>query len=450
MQPEFGCFKKILRDKVMNTPKSALFAASAVCALLTALPASAQEAMPSMEDMWRIVQAQQATIEQLKAKLELNTVETVKTQAAVEETQAVVEEARQGVEAVASALETTQSGPQNLGWWNKTSLGGYGEMHYSGGAKDQLDFHRFVLFFGHEFSDKVRFSSELELEHAFSGDGAPGEVELEQAYIEADVRENTQIFVGARLVPVGLINETHEPPTFYGVERNAIENNILPTTWWEGGFGVKGNIASTGFSYDAMVSSGLELNTNNGYKVRSGRQNLAEANFKDQAYTARLAYSGIAGVKLASSLYYQKDVTQGIGDALSGKSVSALLWTANMDAKWNGFGFRALYANWSLSGDEVRASGRNSQTGYYLEPSYKFSLPVNVFEHAQFGVFYRYSNWDNNRGLKNSNTGTRRHAFGANFWPVPDVVLKMDYTLEDRQGIAQTRKSLNLGLGYQF
>ena len=42
----------------------------------------------------------------------------------------------------------------------------------------------------------------------------------------------------ALLVPVGFLNEVHEPPTFYGVERNPVEKNVIPTTWWEGGIGI--------------------------------------------------------------------------------------------------------------------------------------------------------------------------------------------------------------------
>jgi phosphate-selective porin len=106
---------------------------------------------------------------------------------------------------------------------SKVHIGGYGELHYNnlekpdGSEKKQLDFHRFVLFFGYDFSDSIRFHSELELEHAIAGDGQPGEIELEQAYIEFDLTENMEAKGGLFLIPVGILNETHEPTTFYGV-----------------------------------------------------------------------------------------------------------------------------------------------------------------------------------------------------------------------------------------
>ena len=101
--------------------------------------------------------------------------------------------------------------------------------------KDELDLHRFVLFFGHQFTNDVRFFSELEVEHNVAGEGKNGEVEIEQAYIEWDYTDNHALKSGVFLVPVGILNETHEPDTFYGVERNAVEKDIIPSTWWEGG-----------------------------------------------------------------------------------------------------------------------------------------------------------------------------------------------------------------------
>ena len=109
---------------------------------------------------------------------------------------------------------------------NKSHWGGYGELHNNNlegqgpGVSDtkQIDFHRFVLYFGHEFRDDLRFFSEFELEHSLSGNGHPGEVELEQGYIQYDYNETTQITGGLFLMPIGIMNETHEPDTFYGVE----------------------------------------------------------------------------------------------------------------------------------------------------------------------------------------------------------------------------------------
>jgi len=66
---------------------------------------------------------------------------------------------------------------------------------------------------------------------------------MEQAFLEFDVNDNNSIRAGIILVPIGIINETHEPSTFYSVERNNIEKYIIPTTWREGGVSLTGRFA---------------------------------------------------------------------------------------------------------------------------------------------------------------------------------------------------------------
>ena len=124
---------------------------------------------------------------------------------------------------------------------NRTSIGGYGELHLNGGHTDEIDFHRFVLFINHDFNDWIHLFSELELEHAIAGEGKAGEIELEQAWIRFDIKEDKfgpfskflqYVDIGQMLIPTGIINETHEPPTFFGVERDEVEKNIIPATLW--------------------------------------------------------------------------------------------------------------------------------------------------------------------------------------------------------------------------
>ena len=106
------------------------------------------------------------------------------------------------------------------------------------GSTKKLDAHRYVTFIGHEFNEWLMFNSEVELEHAYVKDGH-GAVELEQMYLEQNLGymgyDNTFIKYGIFLVPVGIINETHEPTTFYGVERNTVEKVLAANTWWEAG-----------------------------------------------------------------------------------------------------------------------------------------------------------------------------------------------------------------------
>jgi len=143
------------------------------------------------------------------------------------------------------------------------------------------------------------FFSEFELEHSLSGDGKPGEVELEQAYVEVDINEGLSSKVGLFLIPVGIINETHEPPTFYGVERNGVEKNIIPATWWEAGLSFNYKPVG-GVSLDGAVTSGLEVGDD--FKIRNGRQKVAKATAENLAYTGRVKYTAITGLELAATV----------------------------------------------------------------------------------------------------------------------------------------------------
>ena len=327
-------------------------------------------------------------------------------------------------------------------WAEKTRIGGYGEMHYNslegeGGAKDkdEIDFHRFVLFFGHTFNERTRFFSELEIEHALVGDNKKGEVELEQAYVEYDFTPNHRGKAGLFLLPVGILNETHEPPTFYGVERNSVEKDIIPATWWAGGAALSGQLGDS-FSYDLALHEGLATSAGNAYKPRNGRQKTSESKADNLATTARLKWTGLPGIEIAGSIQHQTDITQG-ADATAG---SANLYELHGIYNKGPFALKALYAHWDLEGSGPAAIGADKQNGWYIEPSYKLS--------EQWGVFARYSLWDNQAG---DSIGSEKKQIetGVSFKPHPDVVLKADYQHQDNDD-GNNLNGFNLGVGYQF
>ena len=163
----------------------------------------------------------------------------------------------------------------------------------------------------------------MELEHALAGEGQPGEVELEQAWIEIDLTENHRFRAGLDILPIGLINVNHEPNTFYGVERPEVEKRIIPATWWEAGLGFNGEIAP-GVNYDIVLHSGMETTTN----IRSGRQKVADANAEHPAGTARIRYTGVPGLELAASLHHQSNIEATTTDAGSNE---ATLFTTHID-----------------------------------------------------------------------------------------------------------------------
>ena len=391
---------------------------------LVAGGATAQE-LPSPEEMWRIIQQQQQEIEALKERIGAG--------------EAVAEETAMAVEAV---VESMDAGTTGAGWWDRTQIGGYGELHYNikEDSLDRVDFHRYVLFFGHDFNATTRMFSEFELEHSLAGEGKPGEVELEQAYIERDFSDSVTGRAGIMLMPVGLLNEVHEPPTFYGVERNKIENVIVPTTWWEAG--VSGTMTTeAGVQFDMMLHSGLKVPTDS-FKIRSGRGKVANHDFEDGAVTGRIRYTGMPGVELAAALQHQADLTQG-------SDASGTLIVANADvtrpiSNSMSLGVRALYAGWEIDGEEAAALGADSQNGWYLEPSVRMALGGD----ESVGFFARYETWDTRAG-NSADTEENQWVVGVNYWLHPNAVLKADYATLEKPG-ADDASTLSLGVGYQF
>jgi hypothetical protein len=419
-------FKGVIPVRSFNKYKGIYCAVTLACALIS----STAYAQDINAELLLKLESLQQQIDELKMQLAETQTQTVNTDAKVE--------------AVAEIIE---SAPQDVVETRRTTIGGYGELHYNNiSAQDSsrdyksLDLHRFVLFFGHEFNDKARFYSEVEVEHAFvadTGGDTPGEVEIEQAFVEFDLGDNLHAKGGLFLVPVGILNETHEPTTFYGVERNNVESIIIPVTWWEGGAGLNGLFGSD-WAWDLNLTSGLGMaaSGSDAFRVRGGRQKVAEAIANDFALTGRLRYFGMAGLQAGITVQYQFDPSQEKQDGLD----SGTLVEGHIEYRHGGFGLRALYARWDFSGYAVEAANADKQWGWYVEPSYRIK---------EIGFYTRYEKVDAARAQDKFN----QWEVGLNWWPNENVVLKFDYRdrgydLQDQQGRNFT--GFDLGLGYSF
>ncbi len=420
---------------------------SIVLVSLTTAPITlfAAQDMPSAEEMWKIIQLQQQQILELQQKVNTTEEKVVATQQKVVATE-------QKLVATADAVEqniASNSSSSMSQWVEKTTMGGYGEMHYNslenqfdGGKadKDELDLHRFVLFFGHQFADDLRFYSEFEVEHAISGDGQTGAVEIEQAFIEWDYADKHRVRGGVFLMPVGIVNETHEPDTFYGVERNPIEKNIIPTTWREGGLGLSGELAA-GLSYDLAATSGLFL-ADGQYKVRDGRENVGKAKADDFAYTGRIKYTGLRGLELAATVQYQTDLLQSETHSSGAANVDGVLYELHADYHTGPFALRALYASWNIDDSiNLTKAGASEQTGWYVEPALKLS--------EKLGLFARYGQWDN-QGAGGGDTEYQQIDVGLNYWLHENVVLKFDYQDQNAPAGKDEYDGFNVGIGWSY
>ena len=345
------------------------------------------------------------------------------------------------------------------------TLGGYGELNYNnyrdGDQKDQIDFRRFVLFFGHKFNDRLRFYSELEVEHALV-EGGEGAVELEQAYLDYRINDAFNLRAGNFLIPIGILNETHEPPTFFGVERNEVETRIIPSTWREAGIGAHGEIVQ-GLHYEAGITSSLDAGKfgepENG--IREMRTELREAAAHDFAFYGSLNYRGLPGLSVGASLFTGNTGQNGASDpALKNVNGRLVLWDVHGQYRLGGLELRGLYARGSLGdSDKITAaaiarSGDSTQIapktfwGYYGEAGYHFRLDDEM-ELAPFARYERYNTQASvASGLSaDPKNNERVTTFGVNFKLHPQVVFKADY-----QDFKEDSKKdrFSLGVGYMF
>src|SRR5579862_8980554 len=139
----------------------------------------------------------------------------------------------------------------------QTALGGYGELTVNdpSNAPTVVDLRRLVLFVGHNFTDKLRLYAEFEMEHAVTSSTDRGEFEVEQAFLDYLAWKPFNVRAGVIIMPVGIVNVYHEPPTFNGVDRPDTDELIIPSTWREPGLGVFG--AWRSLRWQAYVVNGV-------------------------------------------------------------------------------------------------------------------------------------------------------------------------------------------------
>lgn len=283
----------------------------------------------------------------------------------------------------------------------------------------------------------MRFYSELEIEHGGLEEPEQGAVELEQLYVDWQASASTRLRMGQFLVPVGLINETHEPDSFYGVERNPVESYVVPSTWWEKGVMATVDVAP-GLTVDAAMHTGFggDLASDLGAEgTRELRQELGEAKAEDFAYTTRVRYTGIPGLELGLTAQYQESVTQSRDPAVGGRAPATLVET-HVAWKQGAFGVRALYAAWNIDSPLAKAAELDHPVGWYVEPSWQLS--------PKLVLFARYNQWNVDAAKKDE----KQLNVGANYWIADRVALKVD--LQDTNKEAHEGDGFNLGVGFSF
>ncbi len=344
---------------------------------------------------------------------------------------------------------------------SKLTIGGYAQIDYNepdGSTPGKLDVHRLVMLFGYKFTDKVSFLTEIEFEHV-------KEVYVEQAFVNYNVNNNFNIKGGLMLVPMGIVNEFHEPPVFYGVERPGLDHDIVPTTWREIGVGVSGKFDAIDLKYQGYIFNGFASYIDGEGKLRGkdglrkGRQKGAESIINSPNLSVKFDYYGILGLKLGLAGYFGN--TQTDDTSIEGSTVGVSMIGFDARYMYNSLELKGQYIYTDLSGTEAYNSltGKDlgsKMNGFYGEVAYDIMPLINQKSDKKFVLFTRYEKYNTQKSMDGSLEANKAYdrsniTLGLDFKIAPGVALKTDYQWFDNAVPNNTlNNQFNAGIGIMF
>ena len=445
--------------------------------------ANALDKPKTMEEMWNIIEAQQKQIDEMKATLTTTPKEdapAVTATNSVKKLERKTDVLSQEVEKLRTNLAIPEEAKYKSAYGlgpaaskvyqvgKGLSIGGYGEAMYqnyvgdkTADDKNNADLERMVLYAGYKFSDRILFNSEIEFEHASSGEGAElkGEVGVEFAALDFFIDPMANIRTGLVLMPMGFINQIHEPPFFFGNHRPEVEQRIIPSTWREMGVGLFGQITPS-LTYTTYLVNGLNAEGFQSSGIKEGRGGGSEAKSEDFGYVGRMDYTPFAlpGVTIGGSAYVGNS---GQNQAYAGSKANVFtqLYEGHLQWKYRGLEFRTL-GSWGHIDNAGILSAAAGQTigsenyGWYSEIGYDV-MPLLIPASLQYlAPFFRYEKMDTiakaPNGFADDLSQDRQiYQFGLQYKPIPNVVIKADYrNFSAKRG--NLPDDFNLGFGFIF
>lgn len=377
----------------------------------------------------------------------------------------------------AQQTEVQSSADRMLTQDGKLNIGGYGQIDYNQSLSADnynlgtLDVHRLILLFGYNFSDKTKFVTEIEMEHV-------KELYVEQAFLQHEINDFMNFRAGLMLIPMGIINEYHEPTTFNGVERPHIDKYIAPTTWREVGAGLSGNIIGASLKYQAYLVNGFNgydgsgtLNGTNG--LRKGRQKGADSYIHTPNFTARAHYYGISNLQIGLSTYLGKtqsvlyDKLDKANDTLKQIADSSIVGVNmfGVDAKFAkaGWEFRGQFYLTNITntieynyttGTQAAPNDLGSQMmGYYVEAAYNVFHSTDI--ESQLIPFVRYEAFNTQQkvesGIIANKANSKTIITSGLGWKIhPGAMLKADIQFVKSEADTDYSKGFNAGVAIMF
>ena len=393
---------------------------------------------------------------------------------------------------------------------NKLSVGGYGEVAYSRNffsdhvsrysqpeehkndpSHGRFDIPHAVIYLGYDFGKGWSFGTEIEFEHGGAGlayekedeEGGEweqetekgGEVELEQFWIQKTFSRAANLRFGHIVVPVGLNNAHHEPLNFFTVYRPEGENTIMPSTWHQTGVSFFGRYKD--FRYEAQLLAGLNADgfTNTNW-IKNGAKSPLEYDVANKYGVAlRLDNYSIRGLRIGLSGYYSHSIgnsyprnAAGVDDTYEGKVAVGAIdftyrghnWIVRGQADYGYLGdaeqLKYLY-------NRVNKKSPYHHSAFVSKNAYAWGLEAgyDVFSQIQslrqqdrkLYVFGRYEQYDPyasaTKGISYNYTEVKRMAVGVNYYPLPEVVVKAEFSKRFLNSAYNNEPAINIGVAYE-
>lgn len=362
-----------------------------------------------------------------------------------------------------------------------TTIGGYGQLNANwqkigpdAPVEGEATVRRLVVFLAHQFDERFRVYTELEWENAIAGTGNDGAVEVEQVFVDWSLLGNAlQLRAGLLLVPMGIINQWHEPSVFHGVERPLVDQVVIPTTWRELGAGVFGESGIFRYELYLVTAPDPAQLSRDGFVAARGLGALAKAD--GPALAGRIEAEPVLGLVLGASTFVGDMGGNGIFFDADGDRVRLDLpilgWSADARYRQHGLEARVLFTQFHMPENGMLLQVRNEDgspifadpagngvpatrmDGGYVEVAYDV-LRLLADTEQQLLPFVRLEmantqaampdGWDADPRLN-----VQMATYGLTYRPIPQVVFKTDFQLVDRER-GDDEWLANTGVGFMF
>ncbi len=363
----------------------------------------------------------------------------------------------------------------------------------------RFDIPHAVIYISYDFGKGWTMSSEIEFEHTGSGGAIEkeyseggeweqevekgGEVELEQFWIQKSFGSFLNVRAGHIVVPVGLTNAHHEPLNYFTVYRPEGEATILPCTWHDTGISIWGRLGD--FRYEVQMLAGLDaFMFDRENWIQGGAGSPFEFKVANKyGFAARIDNYTVPGLRVGLSGYYGQAMHNSYPHEFEGEDANGNKKTYDGTKGRVAIGaidFTFNRYNWIVRGNadygylsnastisKIKRNLTSNNAPYKKTPVGKNAVAVgieagyDVFsqigklreDNQKLYLFGRYEYYNSYIPAKDQAkyeyTGKNRMAFGVNYYPIPQIAVKAEYSKRFFKSQYNNEPSVSLGVAYQ-